>query len=196
MVLIILRNGQTNWNKNKILTGLEDIDLNENGIKETKEISKLLKKYNIDYIFCSNLQCSIITTNIIKNELNTNCIVKHSAKLNVKNHGFLTGKPIKELENIYTPETVKKWCKSYYGIPPNGESLYDVKKRCGSYFDETIKPLLKENKNILIISHSSTLKSLFVHLGLKEENIIGDFEIENCKPINIDLVNKKYSFII
>jgi 2,3-bisphosphoglycerate-dependent phosphoglycerate mutase len=194
MVFIILRHGETIYNKQNILSGKRDIELTEKGIKDTIKVCDLLKKYNFDYIFTSELKRTKESATIIKKELNQNCIIKSSMLLNEKNYGYLTGRNIYELENVYTPENIKKWRRSYYTKAPGGESLQDVHNRCGDYFDTFIKPLLKENKNVLMVGHSNILRSLFVHLQLKNSFTIEDFEIKNCCPINIDIKNKKYYY--
>lgn len=195
MVFIILRNGQTVLNKKNIISSnMKNTELNNEGKLEVIKASKILKKYKFDYIFTSELLRTKETSEIIQKELKQDFHVISSNKLNERNYGYLSGHNCKELENIYSEENMYKWTKTYYGVPPNGESLHDLKKRCGNYFDENIKPLLIQNKNILIISHSGVLKSLFIHLGLKNEKNIENFEISNGIPIKINIKNNSFSY--
>jgi 2,3-bisphosphoglycerate-dependent phosphoglycerate mutase len=195
MVLILLRHGKTIWNKKNILAGsTKNIDLSEDGKIEAKNVCKILKKYNFDYVFTSDLKRAKDTCSIIKDELNQSFCVINSNKINERNFGFLAGKNKFEIENIYGAEKIKNWLHSYNGKPPNGESIREVSIRFGNYFDENILPLLKNNKNILIISHSYSLKGLLIHLGLKDSNNIDEFIINNCKPIKVDLKNKFFSY--
>lgn len=195
MVLIILRHGQSIWNKENIFTGWTDVDLSIQGRKEAFSTVKILKKYKFDYLFTSDQLRAIETTNIIKKELNQSLSIKISTKLKERNYGDLSGKNKYELEKIYGTEKIRYWRKSYYGKPPNGENLEEVKHRFGKYYDIEIKPLLDQNKNILIISHHNTLRALFVHLGLKNKDTIEDLDILNCKPIKIDIKDKTFSYL-
>jgi len=195
MVLILIRHGESIYNKKNIVAGsTRDIGLTENGKLEASQITKVLNKYKFDYIFTSQLQRATDTCKIINDKLNCNPEIICSNKLNERNYGFLAGHEKRELENIYSRENVKKWLTSYDGVPPNGESIHDTRLRVGKYFDNNIKPLITSNKNILIITHSSCLKGLFVHLNLKDRRDIENFSVSSCKPIKIDIENKKYIF--
>lgn len=194
MVVFVLRHGQTMLNKKNIISSnKKDIELNNEGRLEVIKASEILKKYNFDYVFTSDLIRTKETSEILQKELNQDFCIISTNKLNERNYGYLTGRNRNELENIYSKENIYKWTKTYEGIPPNGESMRDLKNRCGNYFDQNIIPLILKNKNILIISHNSVLKSLFIHLNLKDEKNIETFEI-SCIPIKIDIKNKSYSY--
>lgn len=195
MVFIILRHGQSVWNKCNILAGWNNIPLTQLGRNEARESGLILKKYKFDYVFTSDLKRAIETTEIIKNELKQDFYIESSKELKERNYGILAGKTKEDLENLFGDKQVKKWRRTYWGRPPEGENLNDVKNRFGLYFDYNIKPLIENNKNILIISHSNSLRALFVHLDIKNENTIEDFEIDNCIPIQIDIKSKKYWYL-
>jgi 2,3-bisphosphoglycerate-dependent phosphoglycerate mutase len=192
MVLIVLRHGQSTFNKANILAGWRDVPLTEFGKKEASNAANKLNKYNFDYVFTSDLQRTKDTCSIIQSALNQSFIIKSSPALKERNYGELTGQNREQLKNLFTPEQVAIWRRSYFENPPNGESLDDVKNRCGKYFDKNILPLLNQNKNILIISHSNTLRSLFVHLNIIDKKSIELFEISNCDPIFVDIKNRKF----
>ena len=183
MVFIVMRHGQSIWNKHHLLTGYVNVGLTSLGKEEAYRSAQILKKYNFDYIFTSTLSRAIETGEIIKSELNQKLITKRSCALNERNYGILTGMDKTKL--VYKLNT-------YYGRPHKGENLADVQERVGFYYDNNIYPLIVFNKNILVVSHSNTLKSLFVHLGLKDKVSIENFEINNCMPIQIDLIKKKF----
>ena len=195
MVFIVLRHGQSIWNKCNILAGWTNVPLTQLGRNEARESGILLKKYKFDYVFTSDLERTIETSEIIQRELNQNICIKSSSSLKERNYGILSGKPKEDLENLFGKEKVKKWRRSYWERPPEGENLYDVKNRVGYYYDTNIKPLLEDNKNILMISHSNSIRAFFVHLGIKDEDNIENFELDNCVPIQIDTKNKKYWYI-
>ncbi len=210
MRLILLRHGESLYNKMNKLAGWSDIALTEYGKEESKRVGNKFKNMNINfnYIFTSNLCRTIETSNIIINKMHNNdyfnlnkdknhcnMITKSSVELNAKNYGSLTDKNVQELEEIFGIEKMRVWRKSYWINPPNGESLNDVSKRCGVYFDNEIRPLIYQGNNILIVSHSSTIKSLLVYLSIKNENNIEYFNVPNCKPIEIDIYDKSFKYI-
>jgi 2,3-bisphosphoglycerate-dependent phosphoglycerate mutase len=194
MVFIVLRHGQSIWNKANILTGWTDIPLSSQGMIESIQAANILKKYEFDYVFTSDLLRTIETCSIIKNILNQNFIIETSPDLKERDYGLVTGKKKDELIKEFTDEDIQKWRSSYYGRPPGGENLHDVRKRIGNYYDKSIFPILKEDKNVLVISHSNSLRALFVHLGLKNETNVEDFLIDNCIPININIINKEFHY--
>lgn len=195
MVFIIIKHGQTIYNKNNIIIGRTDIKLTDQGEKETIKMAKVLKKYNFDYAFTSDSIDTKDTCKIIKKELNQNFNVISSCKLNERDHGYLKDKNKYEMENIYTPEKIFKWCNMYDGVPPNGESLYQVSMRSGNYFDNNIKNLITNGKNILFIGHIGTIKSLLIYLKIKDTHNIEKFDILNCQAIEINIKNKSLKYL-
>jgi 2,3-bisphosphoglycerate-dependent phosphoglycerate mutase len=195
MVFIVLRHGQSISNKYNILAGWNNVKLTQLGRNEARESGILLKKYKFDYVFTSDLERTIDTCEIIKKELNQNFCIKSTSELKERNYGLLSGKSKEDLEKLFGKEQVKKWRRTYWTRPPEGENLYDVQNRVGFYYDHNIKPLIDNNKNVLMISHSNSIRAFFVHLGIKDENSIEQFELDNCVPIQIDIKNKKYWYV-
>jgi len=115
MVFIVLRHGQSVWNKCNILAGWNNIPLTQLGKNEARNSGILLKKYKFDYIFTSDLERTIETSEIIQKELKQNICVKSSSSLKERNYGILSGKPKEDLENLFGKEQVKKWRRSYWG---------------------------------------------------------------------------------
>ena len=201
MVFIIVRHGESEWNKLNKFTGWENPSLSSTGIKEAKNVGKLLSDIKFDCIYCSNLDRTIETTQYIMNSnISENFYTRHEPDLKERDYGDLTGKNKKELEELYGSEQIKLWRRSWDVRPPEnniwkGESLKDVSIRVGNVFDSLIKPKLMENKNVLIVAHGNSLRALFVHLGLKTPENIGEFEIATGVPISIDIQNNKFSYI-
>lgn len=194
MVFIVLRHGQSLWNGMNILAGWNNVLLSEIGKKQVIESVTILKKYNFDYAFTSDLKRTIHTCDIIKKELNQDFKIISSSDLRERNYGILSGKKKEDLEKMYDKELLHKWKRSYWSRPPGGESLNDVKYRVGNFYDTDILPLINKNKNILLVSHSNTLRALFVHLKIKNEKDIENFEINNCIPIIINISDKSFFY--
>jgi len=194
MVFIVLRHGQSVWNRVNKLAGWTDVPLSSQGKEESFLAANILNKYKFNNVYTSDLIRTIETCSIIQNVLKQDFIIESSPDLKERDYGVLTGKHRNELINEFNEEDIKRWRRSYFGRPPGGENLADVKKRIGYYYDKNIYPLLKNDKNVLLISHSNSLRALFVHLGIKNETTIEEFEIDNCIPINIDIYNNNFYY--
>lgn len=200
MVLIILRHGESEWNKENKFTGWENPSLSSNGIVEAESVGKLLSEIKFDCIFTSDLVRTIETANILLNfNKSTNFFIKYEQSLKERDYGGLTGKNKKELEEQFGKEQIKIWRRSWDIKPPRGdiwegESLKDVSIRVGDFYDREIK-ILSDDNNILIVAHGNSLRALFVHLGLKTPENIGEFEIPTGVPISINVKKKNFSYI-
>ena len=141
MVLIVLRHGQSIYNKENRFTGLTDVSLSEIGRSEALDAGLLLKKYNFDCIFTSDLKRTDETANIIRYNSNNALIInmKSNKALNERDYGELTGKNKTELKEMYGEKVVHIWRRSYLERPPGGECLHDVRLRVADYFDNEIK---------------------------------------------------------
>jgi enolase len=195
MSLVIVRHAESLWNVKDLFTGWLDIDLTEDGIKSAKELSILLKEenYSFDYIFTSDLIRTINTAEFICRD-NLKDVI-HSSYLRERDYGNLTGMNKKSAEELLGSELFFKIRRGFYDKPKNGESLSDVSIRVGNYFDNSIKHLLEEGNNVIIVAHGNSLRGLLVHLGIFDDNTIPNFELQSCVPILVDYNNKKIEFI-
>ena len=191
MVFFVMRHGESIWNKENKFTGWVDVDLSEKGKLEALEAGNKLLQYNFDNIITSDLKRTKQTAILLlKNkdiEIKNNITFTVSDLVKERSYGDLAGIVKSELKEKYGEEQMRIWRRSYYERPPNGESLEDVKNRIGPFFDNTILPLLKTDKNVLLVSHGNALRALFVHLGFKDEKSIEHFEFATATPICIDV---------
>ena len=204
MKLVLLRHGQSIWNKENKFTGWTDIDLSKQGIEEAKEAGKLLKQNNFtfDIAFTSVLKRANNTLNYVLKEMNLNIPIKYSYKLNERHYGALQGLNKDETRKKYGEEQVHSWRRStdvrppaleitdsrfpgndekYKDIPkeklPTTENLLDTIDRVVEYYNEEIKPELSKNKNVIISAHGNSLRALIKYL----ENV-SDEEIMSIEP--------------
>ena len=194
--LILIRHGQSIWNKENRFTGITDVELSEKGIEEAKNSSKLINDSNIDIniAFTSKLKRAINTCEIILSNKNIDII--QSESLNERDYGVLTGKNKKEIISEYGEERTHKWRRSYYDRPPNGENLDEVCNRVFKFYNYNILPELKKG-NVLISAHGNSLRALFVILNLFDKNEIERVEIPTGKPYIIEfnegrIINNRY----
>lgn len=197
-MLVILRHGQSVWNKENKFTGLIDVELSAQGRHEACNAGKVLGKYGFDAIFSSQLLRTVQTAEIVQNYQPSHLVnvveIQRFSEFQERDYGDLTGKNKTELREKYGDEQVKIWRRSYLQGPPGGENLEDVANRVGPCFDKHIKPLLENGKHVLLVAHGNSLRALFVHLGIKTTETIETFEIGTAVPIEIDVNTKTYKY--
>lgn len=195
MVLVILRHGQSVWNSENRFTGFVNVELSKKGRDEASYAGKLLNSIKFDHIFSSDLMRTIETAEIVAKETNYKKSIHHISDFKERDYGDLTGKDKTELGLVYGSEQVKKWRRSYFTGPPNGENLDDVVKRVGGGYQKHIQKLLEKKQNVLIVGHGNSLRALFVFLGIKNITEIETFEISTGVPIKLDTLNKDFSYV-
>jgi 2,3-bisphosphoglycerate-dependent phosphoglycerate mutase len=211
--LVIVRHGESVWNKENRFTGWMDVDLSEKGIKEAKRAGKILKNYKFDSIYVSHMIRAIHTLQLIlENTKDTRTpIVYHEDDKQVREREHHTGNSLNEI-NIYQSkaiaeryygdlqglnktETAKKfsdervhaWRRSFDVRPPNGESLKDTLKRVLPYWEKTIKNDLNDGKTVLIVAHGNSLRAIVKYLEKISDRDIPSYEIPTGIPIEYEL---------
>ena len=165
--ILLIRHGQSEWNKLNLFTGFKNIELSEQGIEEANKAGQNFKNLDIKFniVFTSELKRAQETAKIILQNLDQWDFLNNEGKiisninLNERDYGDLTGLNKKETAEKFGEEQVHKWRRGYSDQPPNGESLEDVVRRVTKYFEEVIKPAIQsnENDNILIAAHGNSL---------------------------------------
>ena len=213
--LVLLRHGQTTYNKESRFTGWTDVPLTNRGIMEAKKAGKILKEkgFTFDVVFTSILKRAIDTTNILLNEMGLNHIPIHQSwRLNERHYGALQGLNKAEMAAKYGEDRVLKWRRSYEIRPPalnkkdkrwSGndskykdmdkkyipltESLKDTVKRVVPYWNKEIKPALKKEKKVLVSASGNSLRALVKHLDKMSNDEILSFTIPYGFPIVYEL---------
>ena len=193
---VLLRHGRSSWNKLNKFTGWHDVPLCDVGIQEANQAGQLIQKLNtdFDYAFSSNLTRTSHTLSQIHKYVPMKQMVFNNA-IQERNYGDLTGKNKQQILDEYGSVKLHKWRRGYYDKPPNGESLEDVVKRSGNYFNNEICPLINDNKNILVVSHGNTIRALFVHLGIYDSMNIELCEIPTFRSFLVDIKNKNFELL-
>lgn len=214
MKLVLLRHGESVWNKENKFTGWTDVDLSEKGIIEAKNAGKLLKENNFtfDIAYTSVLKRAINTLKYVLEEMNINIPVIKDYHLNERCYGALQGLNKDWAREKYGEEQVLLWRRSalvrppaltkederfpghdekYKDIPleklPLTENLNDTIIRVREYFDKEIVKEIKNNKNILITAHGNSLRALIKYLEkLGDEEVIS-LELETGVPYVYEL---------
>lgn len=209
--LVLIRHGESAWNKLNLFTGWTDVDLTETGIKEAKQAGKVLKEkgYDFDVCYTSLLKRAIHTLNYVLEEMDREWLPVHkSFRLNERHYGALQGFNKAETALKYGEAQVKLWRRSYDVNPPLldenddrnpalqeqyrninkenlplSESLKDTVARAVPYFEEVIKKDIDAKKRVLIAAHGNSLRSLIKYFDkLSDEEII-DVNVPTGVPL-------------
>ena len=201
--ILLIRHGQSEWNKLNLFTGFKNIELSEQGIEEANKAGQNFKNLDIKFniVFTSELKRAQETAKIILqnldqwNFLNNEGKIISNVNLNERDYGDLTGLNKKETAEKFGEEQVHKWRRGYSDQPPNGESLEDVVRRVTKYFEEVMKPAIQsnENDNILIAAHGNSLRALLIVMNIYEPNNINSVELSTGVPIHVILKDNKFS---
>lgn len=193
--ILLIRHGQSEWNKLNLFTGFKNVDLSEQGVEEAIKASENFKELGIkfDLVYTSVLSRAQRTSEIILKELGQQEDLKKKSKiiehiaLNERDYGDLTGLDKKETADKYGDEQVHKWRRGYSDRPPGGESLEDVVSRVKSYYDSEILPQIHSelNSNILIAAHGNSLRALLLVMKVYKIEEINSVELSTGVPIHI-----------
>ncbi|MDP4202208.1 MAG: 2,3-bisphosphoglycerate-dependent phosphoglycerate mutase [Bacteroidota bacterium] len=208
--LILIRHGQSVWNKKNVFTGWVDVPLSREGVDEALKAGEQIAGIEFDVIFTSvqirAIETAMIAmaannsdktpvvihtegkmaewTTIYNDAMNRNVIpVYRDWHLNERYYGELQGKNKAETAEVYGEEQVHIWRRSYDVAPPAGECLKDTAERTIPFFTETILPQLQAGKNVLVSAHGNSLRSIVMHIdGLSEEEVL-KLEIPTGVPL-------------
>ncbi|MEK9181533.1 MAG: 2,3-bisphosphoglycerate-dependent phosphoglycerate mutase [Patescibacteria group bacterium] len=173
--LIITRHHESEWNKLGKWTGLRDRHLDDYGFKKSEDMGLLIKDIRIDCAFASMLVRSIETLSCMLNVCKRYEVpIEHSAALNERDYGDYTGKNKWEMKNLLSEKEFEKIHRGWDGIPPHGESLKMVYERTIPFFLEKILPRVLEGKNVLVVAHGNSLRTLVKYIErISDEDIAG-----------------------
>ena len=193
-ILVLVRHGQSEWNKLNLFTGWKDPNLTQQGIAEASQAGEKLKDMSIkfDLMYTSVLQRAQLTGTIILEKLNQlNIPIEKNVNLNERDYGDLTGMNKDQARAEFGEEQVHIWRRSYDVPPPGGESLKNTYDRVVPYFKEKVLTQLESGKNILIAAHGNSLRSLVKYIeNISEENIL-KFEIATGEPLFYEYISGK-----
>lgn len=172
MNLILVRHGESEWNKLGQWTGLTDIGLSEKGKEEARQAGEKLKGMSIDIAYTSTLLRTKQTLDEIKNVLGMDIPTLENKALNERDYGIYTGKNKWEIQKEVGEEQFKNLRRGWDSPIENGETLKDVYDRVIPYYQSEILSKLKEGKNVLIVAHGNSLRALAKYLeNISDENI-------------------------
>lgn len=213
--LVLLRHGESIWNKENRFTGWTDVDLSDKGREEATEAGRLLKEggYTFDIAYTSVLKRAIRTLWMALSEMDLMWIpVINSWRLNERHYGALQGLNKAETAAKYGDEQVHIWRRSYSTPPPPlertderfpgtdpryatlseaelplTECLHDTVNRFLPYWHETIAPTIRSGKRVLIAAHGNSLRALVKYLDNVSDEEIPELNIPTGIPLVYEL---------
>ncbi|MFW9819589.1 MAG: 2,3-diphosphoglycerate-dependent phosphoglycerate mutase [Candidatus Thorarchaeota archaeon] len=214
-ILVLLRHGESTWNKENRFTGWTDVDLSEKGIKEAKQAAELLKEggYTFDIAYTSVLKRGIRTLWIVLDEMDLMWIpVYRSWRLNERHYGALQGFYKSKMAAEVGEEQVLIWRRSY-DIPPPAlkttdprypgnetkyadlkpdeipltECLKDTVARVLPYWHEVISQTIKSGKQVLISAHGNSLRALVKYIDNMPDEEVVELNIPTGVPLIYEL---------
>jgi 2,3-bisphosphoglycerate-dependent phosphoglycerate mutase len=175
-VLVLVRHGESEWNKLNLFTGWKDPGLSERGIAEAKAAGRLLKAEGctFDVAYTSELVRAQRTLTLILEALGETALTTHRDRaLNERDYGDLSGLNKDEARKRWGEHQVHVWRRSYDVAPPGGESLQDTARRVLPYYEARIWPDVQSGRNVLVVAHGNSLRALIMRLeGLTGEEIV------------------------
>ena len=213
--LVLIRHGESEWNKENRFTGWKDVDLSEKGKEEAHRAGQLLKQegFTFDESYTSVLKRAIRTLWIILDEMDLMWIPENKSwLLNERHYGSLQGLNKAEMAAQYGEEQVQKWRRSF-DIPPDplgekdprylgkdpryasiepgkfpkAECLKDTVARVVPYFEDEIAPKIRQGKKLLIAAHGNSLRALVKYLDKVSDDQITQLNIPTGIPLVYEL---------
>ena len=213
--IVLIRHGESTWNKENRFTGWTDVDLSEKGVQEAITAGQQLKKdgFDFDLAYTSVLKRAIKTLNNVLDQMDLLWIpVKKSWTLNERHYGILQGLNKSEMAKQYGEEKVKMWRRSY-DIPPEPlaesdpryagndkrykdldkkdipltECLKDTVARVLPFWNSEIVPNIKAGKKIIIAAHGNSLRALIKYLDNISDGDIVNLNLPTAMPLVYEL---------
>ena len=210
--IVLIRHGESEWNKKNLFTGWTDVDLTDCGVKEAQDAGERLLKdgYQFDIAFTSCLKRASRTLDLVLQKMgNENIEINVDWRLNERHYGNLQGLNKKDIGEKFGEEQLLLWRRSYSVRPPaiepenkfnqesdpmykdvvvpKSESLEDVVLRVQAFWEEKIIPELKKDKNIIIAASGNSLRALVKYLDKISEDDIVNLNIPTGIPLIYEL---------
>jgi len=213
--LVLVRHGESTWNKENLFTGWTDVDLSKKGVQEATEGGRVLKEqgYIFDIAFTSVLKRAIRTLWLVMDEMDLMWIpVIRDWRLNERHYGALQGLNKAQMAEKFGEKQVKIWRRSYDIRPPAleetdlrnpandprykelkkeqiplTECLKDTVKRFLPCWHEVIAPTVRSGKRVLIAAHGNSLRALVKYLDNIPDDVIPEVNIPTGMPLVYEL---------
>ncbi len=211
-LLILMRHGQSEWNKRNLFTGWVDVPLSNEGIQESLHGGRQIRDLLIDVVITTTLVRAQTTALLALSQHSSRRVpvVLHNGEgklsdwstiygsslhtipmlrcweLNERMYGELQGLNKAETAEKFGQQQVHRWRRSYDEAPPGGESLAMTAARALPYFHNTIVPLLTQEKNVFVCAHGNSLRCILMELDQLNREQVVSLEIFTGQPLVYD----------
>ena len=185
-LLVLVRHGESDWNRKNLFTGWRDVGLTEQGIEEAREAGRKLKAQGLkfDVAFTSALKRAQDTLTLMLEELGqTGLPVFKDQALNERDYGDLSGLNKDDARKKWGEEQVHIWRRSYDTAPPGGESLRDTAARVLPYYIQEILPRVMRGEHVLVSAHGNSLRALVMVLDRHTTESITQLNLATGVPM-------------
>ena len=186
--LALVRHGQSLWNLENRFTGWVDVPLTPLGEEEARKGGERLRGQQFDVAYTSSLTRAQETLRIIMEVAGFEDLpVIRDQALNERHYGDLQGLNKAETAERYGKEQVHTWRRSYATPPPNGEALKNTAERTLPFFDRAILGDIKQGKNVLVVAHGNSNRSIVMQLDELDEEGVLSLELGTGVPLVYEL---------
>jgi 2,3-bisphosphoglycerate-dependent phosphoglycerate mutase len=193
--LVLLRHGESEWNRSHRFTGWTDIGLTAYGRAQATIAGRMLANAGFEFDRChtSVLKRAIVTAHLVLEEMDSLWLpVEKSWRLNERHYGALQGMNKAAAAERFGAEQVEAWRRAYRARPPaqeeadsapSGESLADTAARVLVYWHEALAPAIARGARLLIVAHGNSLRALVKHLDGIDDKAVEGLEIPTGEPL-------------
>jgi len=181
--LVLIRHGQSLWNLENRFTGWVDVPLTERGQEEARAAGAQIQDLRFQVAYTSVLRRAEETLAIVLQALRQTPPIIRDQALNERHYGDLQGLDKAATAARYGEEQVHIWRRSYDVAPPNGESLADTAKRTLPFFERAILGDLKQGKNVLVVAHGNSNRSIVMQLDRLSPSEVVRLELATGVPV-------------
>ena len=197
--LVMVRHGQSIYNLENRFTGWKDVGLTDLGVNQAKEAGELLKSYEFNLCFTSNLKRAQITLQHILDGIEKSPKIITDEALNERDYGDLIGQNKTEAAKKFGADQVQIWRRSFDVPPPGGESLKMTAERTLPYYKNVILPKILDGNSVILSAHGNSIRAIVMEIfNLSPEQILKT-EIGWCEPWVISFDSngnlEKYSIV-
>ena len=185
--LVLIRHGQSLWNLENRFTGWIDVPLTTLGESEAARAGELLRGTRLDVAYTSGLKRAQKTLDIVLAAIPLNIPVISDKALNERDYGDLSGLNKDDTRARYGDEQVHIWRRSFDIRPPGGEALKDTAERTLPFFDRAIMGDIRQGKNVLVVAHGNSNRSIVMSLESMSPEEILALELPTGVPRVYDL---------
>ncbi|RKH22156.1 2,3-diphosphoglycerate-dependent phosphoglycerate mutase [Corallococcus praedator] len=189
-ILALVRHGQSLWNHENRFTGFVDVPLTEQGRGEARKAAEALKGLKFDVAYTSALSRAQETLALLLETLGQRPPVIRDAALNERHYGDLQGLNKADAAKEFGEKQVHIWRRSFDVPPPNGESLEMTAKRVLPFYDRAIAGDLRQGKNVLVVAHGNSNRSLVMRLDKLSGEAVVALELATGVPVVYDVTTE------